>query len=150
MKTLKDCRNLYLKRDFLLFANVFEKFRNRCLENYSFCPSHLSAPALIWDVMLSMTKVKVYLIPVVDMCLLFKKGMRDIISYISKRYSRANNKYLTSYSPKKPTKHMRYLGKNNLHDYAMLKSLPIGLFKCLDPAKFNWINMMITILEVLF
>ena len=92
MKTVKDCRNLYLRRDFLLFANVFEKFRNRCLENYSFCPSHLSAPALIWDVMLSMTKVKVDLIPVVDMCLLFKKGMRDIISYISKRYSRANNK----------------------------------------------------------
>ena len=50
--------------------------------------------------------------------------MRGGVSYISKRYSKANNKYLTSYDPKKPTKHITYLDKNNLYGYAMLKSLP--------------------------
>ena len=47
MKTMKDCHDLYLKRDVFLLTDVFEKFRNRCLENYNFCPCHyLRAPAL--------------------------------------------------------------------------------------------------------
>ena len=45
---MKDYHNLYLKCDVLLLANVFEKFRNICLENYGLCPSHyLSAQASI-------------------------------------------------------------------------------------------------------
>ena len=42
------------------------------------CPSYyLSAPALSWDVMFSMTKVELDLISDVDRCLFFNKGMRD-------------------------------------------------------------------------
>ena len=44
-------------------------------------------------------------------------------SYIFKRYSKASNKYLTSYDPKKPTRYTIYLDKNNLYDYAMSNSL---------------------------
>ena len=40
MKTIKDYHNLYFKCDVLLLADVFEKFKNRCLENYALCPSH--------------------------------------------------------------------------------------------------------------
>ena len=50
--------------------------------------------------------------------------MRGGVSYISKRYSKANNKYLTSYDPKKPSKYITYLDKNNLYGYAVLKSFP--------------------------
>ena len=54
METVKNYHNLYLKRDTLLLADVFEKFRNNCLKNYGLCPSHyLSWPALSWDVMLN-------------------------------------------------------------------------------------------------
>ena len=63
--------------------------------------------------------------------------MRSGVSCISKRYSKANNKYLTFYDPKRPTKYITYLDKNNLYGYAMSKSLPTGGFKLLDPAKFN-------------
>ena len=63
MKTMKDYHNFYLKSDILLLADAFEKFRNRCFENYGFCPSpHLSAPALSWDPVFSMTKVEIDLI----------------------------------------------------------------------------------------
>ena len=56
MKTIKDYHDLYLKRDVLLLADVFEKFRNNSLKNYGVCPSHyLSATALSWDAMLNMT-----------------------------------------------------------------------------------------------
>ena len=58
MKTMKNYYNLYLKRDILLLADVFEKFRNRSRENYGLCSSHyLNAPPLNWDAMLSMSKV---------------------------------------------------------------------------------------------
>ena len=33
IKRMKDYHNWYLKRDVLMFASVFEKFRNRYLEN---------------------------------------------------------------------------------------------------------------------
>ena len=50
MKTMKDYHDLYLKRDVLLLADVFEKFRNNSLKNYGLCPSYvqiyLNAPGL--------------------------------------------------------------------------------------------------------
>ena len=59
MKTMKDYHNLYLKYDILLLADVFEKFRNNSLKNYGLSSIYyLSAPALCWDVILNMAKIK--------------------------------------------------------------------------------------------
>ena len=72
MKTIKDYHNWYLKRDFFLLADVFEKFTNNSLKNYGLCPSHyLSAPGLSWDAVLKMTKIKVELIPELDIYTLY-------------------------------------------------------------------------------
>ena len=88
---MKDNHNLYLKCDVLLLADVLEKFRDGCLENYILCSNHyLSGPALSWDTMLSMTEVELDLISDVGMYLFFEKGMRGGVSYISKRHSKAN------------------------------------------------------------
>ena len=88
---MKDNHNLYLKCDVLLLADVLEKFRDGCLENYILCSNHyLSGPALSWDAMLSMTEVELDLISDVGMYLFFEKGMRGGVSYISKRHSKAN------------------------------------------------------------
>lgn len=56
------------------------------------------APALSWDENCSMTKVKLDLISDVDIHLFFSKGMRDDVSYISKRYRKAKNKYFLFWS----------------------------------------------------
>lgn len=110
----------------MLLADAFAKFRNRRLANSGLCPSHyLSVPAIIWDAMLSLTKVELELISDIDMHLLFEKGMKSGVSYISERYSNANE-YLMSYNSKKPTKSITYLDKNNLYGYAMLRSLSRG------------------------
>ena len=99
----------------LLLPDVFQKFRNRCLENYGLCPSHyLITPTLSWDAMLSMAKVELNVISDVDMYLFFGTGMGGGVSYISERYSKVSNKYLTFYDPKKPAKYITYLDKNNL------------------------------------
>ena len=48
-----------------------------------------------------MTGVKLDLISDIDMHLFIEKGMRGGISYIAKRYSKANNKYMKSHDSNK-------------------------------------------------
>ena len=138
---IKDYHNLYIKCDVLLLADVFEKFRNNIIKNYGLCPSHyLSVLALSWDAMLkykSKTKVQLEFISDPDMFIFFEKGMKGGVSYISYRYSKANNKYWKSYDPKQESKHVIYLDANNLYGYAMSKFLPTSRFKWADPKEFD-------------
>ena len=93
MNTMSNYHDLYLKTDVLLLADAFEKFINTCLEFYGLDSCHyFSSPGLSWDAMLKMTEIELELISVIDMHLLIEKGMRGGISYIAKRYSKANNK----------------------------------------------------------
>ena len=48
--------------------------------------------------MLKMTDVK---LEKIDKYLFIEKGSRGGISYIAKRYAKANNKYMNDYNPKK-------------------------------------------------
>ena len=138
MKTMKDYHNLYLKCVVILLSDVFEKIRNNSIKNCGLCPSHyLSTPALSWDAMLHMTKVKLELISNHDMYIFFEKGMRGGVSYISNRYSKANNKYLKSCDPKQESKHTTYLDANSLYGYAISKSLPTSGFNWIDPKEFD-------------
>ena len=69
--------------------------------NYGLCPSHyFSAPVLSWNAVLSMRKMELELFPDPYMYIFFEKVTRGGVSYISNRYSKANNKYLKSYDPK--------------------------------------------------
>ena len=67
----------------------------------------------------------------IDKYLFIKKGLRGGISYISKRYAKANNKNLNDYAPKKPSTFISYLAMNNLYDWAMGEYLPYKGFKWL-------------------
>ena len=66
------------------------------------------------------------------MHLFFEKGMKGGISYITKRYSKANNKYVKSYDPNKPSKYILYLDENKLSGLVMSQYLPYGGFKWLS------------------
>ena len=44
-----------------------------------------------------------------------EKGIRGGISYIAKRHSKANNKYIQSYDVNEPSKFITYLDANNLY-----------------------------------
>ena len=127
-----DYHNHYLKQDVLLLADVFEKFIDTCLKFYKLDPCHcFSSPGLRWDAMLKMTAVKFKKIIDIDMYLFIEKGLRGGFSYIAKRYSEANNKYLKDYDPKKTSKFISYLDMNNLYGWAMSGYLPYGGFKWL-------------------
>ena len=68
--------------------------------------------------------------------ILWKKGVRGEVSYISNRYSKANNKYLKSYDPKQESKHI-YLDANNLYGYALPNFCPTSGFRWIDPKEFD-------------
>ena len=82
--------------------------------------------------MLKMTGIKLDLISDNDIHLFIEKGMRGAISYISKRYSKANNKYMKCYDSSEDSKFIMYLDANNLYGWAMSQYLPYNEFKCLN------------------
>ena len=85
--------------------------------------------------MLKMTEIELELISDIDMHLFIEKGMRDSISYIAKRYSKANNKYMENHDSSKESVCIIYLDANNLYSWAMIQYLPYGGFKWLDKKK---------------
>ena len=58
--------------------------------------------------------------------------MRGGISYITKIFSKANNKYMQSYDDKKLSKYIRYLDENNLYGQTISQYLPCCGFKWLN------------------
>ena len=58
--------------------------------------------------------------------------------YISKRYYKANNKYLKPYEPKQEPKDITYLDANNLYSYVVSKLLATVRFKRIDLEEFDW------------
>ena len=114
MKNMGDYHDHYLKKDVLLLADVFERFISTCLKYYELDPSHyFSSPGLNWDAMLKMTKIELEKIPDIDKYLFIEKGTKGGISYIAKRYAKANNKYMNDYDPEKPWTFITYLDKNS-------------------------------------
>ena len=84
-----------------------------------------------------MTKIKLDLISDIDMHLFIEKGMRRGISYIAKRHSKANNKYMKCYDSSKESKYITYLDANNLYGWAMSQYLPYSEFKWLNQKKIS-------------
>jgi hypothetical protein len=135
-----EYNDLYLKTDVLLLADVFENFRNTCLENYGLDPCHyFTAPSLSWDAMLKKTKIEIETFndQQYDMMLLAERGIRGGISMISHRYAKANNKYCSEYDESKPDEYIMYLDANNLYGKAMSEPLPVGNYKWEDITNFN-------------
>ena len=60
------------------------------------------------------------------MYLFIEKGLRGVISYIAKRYSEANNKFMETTDPKKLSKYISHLDMNNLCGKRMTRYLPYG------------------------
>ena len=138
MNAMSDYHDLYIKTDVLLLADFFEKFINTCLEYYGLDTCHcFSSPGLSWNAMLKMAGIELELISEIDMHLFIEKGMRGGISYIAKRYSKANNTYVQSYDANKPSKLITYLDANNLYGWAMSQYLPYSGFKLLSQKEIN-------------
>ena len=89
---------------------------------------------------LTMTGVSLQEIVDIDMYLFIEKELGGGIYYIAKRCSKANNKYMKDYDPKKPSKFITYLDMNNLYGWAMSSYLPYGGFKWLKNVNKSDVN----------
>ena len=71
---LGEYHDLYLKCDVLLLADVFENFRKTCRSYYGLDPVHyISAPDLVWDACLKITKTELELISDIDQYLFVER-----------------------------------------------------------------------------
>ena len=102
--------------DILFLADVFENFRKTCLQYCKLDPCHyFTIPGLSWDAILKMTNIQLELMTDIDMFQFIEKGLRGGISYIANRYGQDNNKYMTNYDEKAPSKYIIYPDANNLY-----------------------------------
>ena len=129
-KNLGDYHDLYVQKDTLLLADVFENFRNKCIEIYELDPAHfLSSPGLAWQACLKKTEEKLELLTKNDMLLMVEKGIRSGICHAIHRYSKVNNKYMKNYYKNKESSYLQYLDANNLYGLEMSQNLPVDGFK---------------------
>ena len=85
-ENLKQYHDLYLMTDTLLLADVFEQFRDMCLNNYELDPVHsYTAPGLTWKAALKMTKVKLDLLTDIDQHIFIEDGIRGGVAMITQR-----------------------------------------------------------------
>ena len=130
-KNVGDYHDLYVQSDTLLLANVFEYFRNKCIEIYELEPAHfLSAPGLAWQACSKRTEVKLEFLTNVHMLLMVEKGIRGGICHAIHRYAKADNKYMKNNDKKKESSYIQYLDANKLYGWAMSQKFPVDGFKC--------------------
>ena len=119
INNLGEYHDLYVRSDTLLLADIFENFRQSCLENYELDPAHfVSLPGLAWQACL--------------MLLMVEEGIRGGICHAIQRYAKANNRYMKDYDRKKKSSYIQYLDTNNLYGKAMTEKLLVRGFK--------WVN----------
>ena len=126
---MRDYHDQYLKTDVLLLTDIMENFRKLCMENYGLDPLwYYTSPGLAWDAALKIANVNLELLTDPIMYLMVENGIRGGISTITKRYAKANNKYMENYNPNEESVYNPYLDTNNLYGWAMSQPLPTHEF----------------------
>ena len=140
-KNFGEYHDLYVQSDTLLLADVFENFRDKCIEIYELDPAHfLSVPGLAWQDCLKKAEVKLELLTDNDMLMMIEKIIRGGMCQAVYRYTKANNKYMNDYDKDIESSYLEYWDANNLYGWAISQKLPVDGFKWVgegDLSKFN-------------
>ena len=132
-ETMGDYHDFYLKGDVCLLADVFESYRETCLQSYELDPAHYyTAPGMSWDAFLKRSNIEIDLFSEQPMFDFVERGLRGGLSMACHQQARANNPYLANYDPNKETNYIMYFDMNNLYGSVMVESLPLSDFKYED------------------
>ena len=83
------------------------------------------------------TRIEIDLIQDLDMYLFLESAIRGGISTVTKRFARANNKYMSDYKKNEIISFLAYIDANNLYGWSMSQFLPIGDFEWLAEGTFS-------------
>ena len=123
LNNLGEYHDLYVQSQTLLLADVFESFRNKCLEVYELDPAHFSRfgslPGLAWQACLKKTNIELELLTDYDMLLMVEERIRGGICHSIHRYAKANNKYVKNYNKNIESSYIQYLDASDLYGWAM-------------------------------
>ena len=121
IESMKEYHNLYNLSDVLLLADVFENFRNICMNHYGLDLAwYINAPGLAWDAALKITQVSLELLNDSGMLLMTESGIRGGMATISHGHDKANNEYMgAEFEPTKNSKFISHLDANNLYGWVM-------------------------------
>ena len=120
IKNHGECHDLYVQCDTLLLPDVFENFRDKCIEIYRLDPAHfLTAPGLVWQACLKETRVELDLLADIDILLMVENGIRGGLCQTAHRYAKANNKYMDNYHKNVESSCLVYLDANSLYGWTM-------------------------------
>ena len=122
-----------------IIADVFENFRDKCIEIYELDQAHfVFGPGLAWEDCLKKTGVRLELLTDSDMLLMTEEGIKGGMSQAIHRYAKANNKYMNNYVKSITSSYLVYLDANNLYGWAMFQKIPVHGFKWVkELSKFN-------------
>ena len=129
IKNLGEYHDLYVQSDAILLAEVYENFRDKCIEIYQLDPAHfLSAPGLAWQACLKKTGVELGLLTDNDMLMVYENGIKGGMCNAIRRNDKANNKYIKNFNENIRSTYLEYLDANNLYGWSMCKRLPVSNF----------------------
>ena len=125
IRHLGQYHDLYLRTDVFLLTDVFDNFRDLCLEYYGLDPAHyFTLPSFAWDAMLLKTGVEIDPLTDQEMYEMIEKGLRGGMCQVSHKEAKGNNKYVgEDYDTERPSNFINYFG------LAMSMKLPIGNLK---------------------
>ena len=125
-QTFGDYLLAYLKLDVLLLACVFERFRQKTLEQDGLDPVHfISLPGLSFMSAFKMTGETIDLLSDAEMYTFFERGIRGGMTFVNKHLIR--NETITQ-NDTQLTQHLAYIDENNLYGNSLRKPLPHSEF----------------------
>ena len=145
--TFEDYMILYLKTDVFLSVDVFEVFRDMCLEYHEIDPSYtFSTPGLTWFCGLKYTNVEFqnYKENTVNIYDTIKQGIRrGISSVLGDSHAKCMIKQIDPECTGKENC-LQYLDFNSLYASAVVQALPNGEIKACDDPKNGYADVVYT------
>uniref|UniRef100_A0A336MAQ8 CSON012963 protein n=1 Tax=Culicoides sonorensis TaxID=179676 RepID=A0A336MAQ8_CULSO len=131
-KNIGDYNDVYLITDVLILCDVFEHFREVGQRQYGLDPAHYyTLPGYSYDSMLKYTKMEIELLSDLEMYNFFTEAIRGGLTQCSKRYAKANNRYMANYSSNHESSYLALLDFNNLYGFSLSESIAYGGFQWL-------------------
>ena len=139
IRNVGEYHDLYIQSDTILIADVFENFRDKCIDIYELDPVHLvSATGLAWYDCFKKTGVELELLTDNDILLMVEEEIRCGMCQAVYRYGKVNNKYMKNYDKSIESSYTMYLDANKFYGWAMSQKRSVNGFKWVkDLSKFN-------------